>query len=289
MDSTALIHAIYAAFNTRDFDAALRHLAPDAEITNVPAGTTGIGRDAFRQFMQGWATAFPDAVAEVRNVVAAGDQVVAEFSGRGTHTGPFQTPMGTVPPTGRRVDVPFCDVWTLRDGQFTAARSYFDVATFMGQLGLMAEPAAEGADPREVARTIFDRFNGGDFDSVLDYIADDVEAVLVPFGQTFHGRDGFVAFMQGFKQAFPDLAITLTGQHTDGAHVTNEFTARGTHTGPLMTPAGEVPPTGRTVAFTVCEVWTVRDGKVTRLVNYQDSASLMRQLGLMPTPEGVAA
>jgi ketosteroid isomerase-like protein len=50
----------------------------------------------------------------------------------------------------------------------------------------------------------------------------------------------------------------------------------------MLTPAGEVPPTGRTVDFTVCEVWQIRDGKVTSLHNYQDAASLMRQLGLLP-------
>jgi predicted ester cyclase len=62
--------------------------------------------------------------------------------------------------------------------------------------------------------------------------------------------------------------------------VVSEFKARGMHTGPLLTPAGEVPPTGRTVEFTVCEVWSVKNGKVASIRNYQDAASIMRQLGL---------
>jgi steroid delta-isomerase-like uncharacterized protein len=144
-------------------------------------------------------------------------------------------------------------------------------------------------DPIAVSRAIYDHFSRDEFDRVLDYIGDDIEAVLVPFGQTFRGRDGFVGFMRGFKDAFPDLTISIMNQFTDGEQVANEFTARGTHTGVLMTPAGPIPPTGRAVDFTVCEVLTVRDGKVRRLINYQDAASLMRQLGLIPAPEGAPA
>jgi predicted ester cyclase len=87
--------------------------------------------------------------------------------------------------------------------------------------------------------------------------------------------------MQGFKGAFPDLQINITHQVATENEVVSEFTARGTQTGPMMTPAGEIPPTGRIVDFTVCEVWSVKNGKVASLRNYQDSASIMRQLGLV--------
>ena len=115
---------------------------------------------------------------------------------------------------------------------------------------------------------------------MLEYATDDVEVVLYPFGQTFHGKDGFRDFMTGFTTAFPDISITVTNQVANDRQVATEFTATGTHDGVLRTPAGEIPPTGRTVEFVVCEVWTVRDGLLASLRNYQDAASLMRQLGL---------
>lgn len=132
-----------------------------------------------------------------------------------------------------------------------------------------------------LARKIYELFGNNQFEEVLALSSEDIEVVLTPFGQTFHGRDGFANFMQGFKGAFPDLKMTeiMHQVATDDA-VVSEFKARGTHTGPLLTPAGEVPPTGRTVEFTVCEVWSVRNGKVASLRNYQDAASIMRQLGL---------
>jgi steroid delta-isomerase-like uncharacterized protein len=137
-------------------------------------------------------------------------------------------------------------------------------------------------DNAALARRIYQLFSDDKFDDALELVAEDVEAVLVPFGQTFHGRDGFTGFMQGFKGAFPDIRISVTNQVATEDQVVSEFTARGTHTGPLQTPAGAIPPTGRTVDFIVCEVMRVKNGRITSLHNYQDAASIMRQLGLVP-------
>jgi steroid delta-isomerase-like uncharacterized protein len=133
-----------------------------------------------------------------------------------------------------------------------------------------------------LARRIYQLFSDDKLDDALELVTEEVEAVLVPFGQTFHGRDGFTGFMQGFKGAFPDIRISVTNQVATDEQVVSEFTARGTHTGPLQTPAGAIPPTGRTVDFIVCEVMRVKHGRIASLHNYQDAASIMRQLGLIP-------
>jgi steroid delta-isomerase-like uncharacterized protein len=133
-----------------------------------------------------------------------------------------------------------------------------------------------------LARRIYQLFSDDKLDDALELVTEDVEAVLIPFGQTFHGRDGFTGFMQGFKGAFPDIRISVTNQVATDDQVVSEFTARGTHTGPLQTPAGAIPPTGRTVDFIVCEVMRVKHGRIASLHNYQDAASIMRQLGLIP-------
>jgi len=139
----------------------------------------------------------------------------------------------------------------------------------------------------ELARTIYDRFSRNDFAGALELTTEDWEGVLNHAGMTFQGKEGFNQFMQGFKGAFPDLIIQVQNQVSHGNQIVSELTARGTHTGPLMTPAGIVPPTGKIVDFTVCEVLELREGKVAKLRNYQDGASIMRQLGLMPSPNGL--
>ncbi len=75
-------------------------------------------------------------------MVAAGDTVVVEFTGRGTHTGPLVTSMGEIPATGRSLTLKLCDVLEFRDGMVTMQRTYFDTGSMMVQLGLMSgQPA----------------------------------------------------------------------------------------------------------------------------------------------------
>jgi steroid delta-isomerase-like uncharacterized protein len=131
-----------------------------------------------------------------------------------------------------------------------------------------------------LASEVYRRFGRNDFQGVLELVTDDIEATIIPFGQTFKGKDGFMQFMHGFKDAFPDMDIRIDNQIIGDGQMVNEISTTVRHTGPLQTPAGVVPPTGKTVNFTACEVWGVRDGKVASLRNYQDAASLMRQLGL---------
>ncbi len=136
-------------------------------------------------------------------------------------------------------------------------------------------------DNAVLARRVYQLFSEDKFDQVLDLVQEDVEAVIVPFGMTFNGRSGFIDFMKGWKNAFPDLVIQVSNQVATDDQVVSEITAKGTHNGPLQTPTGAVPPTGRPVDFTVCEVWKVKNGRMAALRNYQDAASLMRQLGLV--------
>ena len=140
------------------------------------------------------------------------------------------------------------------------------------------------ADNATLSRAIYDAFNQGDFERAVQGATEDVEIVFIPTGQTFRGRQGFADFMRSHKTAFPDVRIEVTNQIAADTYVVNEFVAHGTHTGPLLTPAGTIPPTGCRVTFTVCEVCQFRGGKLTSVHNYQDMVALLRQLGLIGEP-----
>jgi predicted ester cyclase len=100
------------------------------------------------------------------------------------------------------------------------------------------------------------------------------------FGQVFEGPDGFRQFAGGFIDAFPDIAIESTNLFASDDQVASEFRVRGTHTGTLRGPGGDIPPTQNRIDYPVAEVWRLRDSRVTELHNYFDSGTLMRQLGL---------
>jgi steroid delta-isomerase-like uncharacterized protein len=118
-----------------DIPAALECLAPGAEFTN-PLGALPVP-DGVRMMLQGYVSGFPDNRFDVKNVVESGDQVVMEGDWVGTHEGPLPLPDGSaVPATGRSVRAPFVTVFRVREGRIVSHRGYWDLAGFLGQLGL---------------------------------------------------------------------------------------------------------------------------------------------------------
>ena len=138
-DNATLVRAFYDTFNRRDFDKALAMVTDDAQWTNIPFSATFSGRKGYREYISTWTTAMPDSKVEIVNVLAADDWAVAECIGRGTHTGPLAGPQGNIPATQKHVDMKFCEVLRLKDGQITEAHLYFDAASLLRQLGLMPE------------------------------------------------------------------------------------------------------------------------------------------------------
>lgn len=62
-------------------------------------------------------TAFPDMHRELHRVYRTEDVVIVELSLQGTHDGSLDMGMGIVPPAGKRMDAPSCDVFTVKDGK----------------------------------------------------------------------------------------------------------------------------------------------------------------------------
>ena len=98
------------------------------------------GHDGYKQFLLGWAEAFPDSRTEITNLFATEDQAVIEFIGRGTHTGTLHGPAGDIPATGRKVEFRLCDVLGIKHEKFVSLHQYYDALSFMQQLGLIPSP-----------------------------------------------------------------------------------------------------------------------------------------------------
>jgi steroid delta-isomerase-like uncharacterized protein len=143
-------------------------------------------------------------------------------------------------------------------------------------------------DVTRVVRSLFDAFNEGDLRRAAECVSSDFELVDVAAGKDFHGRDGCRKWLGMFRDALPDARTELVNIFAAGERVASEHIGRGTQTGPFVTPAGPIPPTGRPIEIRIGEFYVVRDGRITRLVAYYDIATMMRQLGLMP-PSGSAA
>lgn len=101
------------------------------------------------------------------------------------------------------------------------------------------------------AREAFERgtrtFNAHDMDGFAEVLADEV-AFSAPGGIRGSGREACVAFFAGWLGAFPDAHVDVRSCHFIGDVAIEEGTFTGTQNGTLHSPAGDIPPTGRSVA-----------------------------------------
>lgn len=141
-DNVSIARRMYEIFNERAFDDLADYVTDESELLVVGTGDVYRGYDGARQFEENWATGFPDGKITVDHVHRAGDTVIVEFTGRGTHTGTLATSMGDIGPTGKSLTLHLCDVIEFKDGKITRTRTYFDTGSMMAQLGLLPEQTA---------------------------------------------------------------------------------------------------------------------------------------------------
>jgi len=122
-------------WNRRDLSAIDRFLAPDfiEHNKNIPAGAAGR-----KQFVTAVLAAFSDYHAEVEEVVADGDIVVARVQWTGTQDGPFQGR----PPTNRKLRFWTADFFRVADGKLAEHWDVVDSLPRAIALGLVPEPGA---------------------------------------------------------------------------------------------------------------------------------------------------
>lgn len=126
------VRTAHQAFNRREFDAAVSMMADNFTYRDYARNVTFAGGAEFKQFLQGWATAFSNAEVSEPTYIDAGDVVIAQFTGLGTNDGP----LGPMPPTGKSMRLPFCEVFRFDEqGRMASGGVYYDQLTMLTQLG----------------------------------------------------------------------------------------------------------------------------------------------------------
>ncbi|MEK6227530.1 MAG: ester cyclase [Chloroflexota bacterium] len=136
------------AQNNHDSEAVARLYAPDAVAYDPMYPEPLRGREAIGKDNDGFFSAFPDLRFEIVSLIEKDDRSGAgELRLTGTHTGPLESPTGQkIPPTNKRVDLKGAAFVKLNErGEIVEERRYYDVGTFLRQLGLMPEQAEEPA------------------------------------------------------------------------------------------------------------------------------------------------
>jgi steroid delta-isomerase-like uncharacterized protein len=136
-------------------------------------------------------------------------------------------------------------------------------------------------DNIEVVRKLGQALTHRDWKAFDHLVAEDCEWTDVPSGRTIRGVTELVDACRAFTTALPNLSVesvTLIGQ---GDLVANEWSAHGTHDGPLPRPdGGYYEPTGRSFARTGVGIVELRGGRIVRYRDYFDRLTMTEQLGL---------
>jgi steroid delta-isomerase-like uncharacterized protein len=138
------------------------------------------------------------------------------------------------------------------------------------------------SEARDLAEAHVRAFNERAWHRAAGLYAPDIE--LIEPGGTYHGIDALLGHAEGFAAAFPDSRMQASAVIESGGRVVVEGIYSGTHTGPLATPQGEMPPAGRTLRLPVCFVFEVAAGRISSSHVYYDQMTFAAQLGLLPEP-----
>lgn len=141
-DLTQAAADLIDAFNDADWERVRGLIAPDAVFTETGTGRRVEGADAYLELLQGWKDALPDVHGTIRGAIAGEDTVAQQLLWEGTHTGPMQTPGGTLQPSGAQISVE-ASLWARFEGdKAREVHHYLDVLTLLQQIGAIPpEPA----------------------------------------------------------------------------------------------------------------------------------------------------
>jgi len=134
----------------------------------------------------------------------------------------------------------------------------------------------------EVAARLLQAFNDGDWSAFRAAVTDDVVYVEAGTGRRIEGADKYLALCEGWRAALPDVRGTVLRAVEDGGVVAQEVTWTGTHDGPLPTPNGDIPATGRAVSVDATLWVETRGDAVCEVHHHLDVMALMAQIGGEP-------
>ena len=294
----AAIRRLYDETNKGNYDFLDELLAPDFT-SYGGAGFKDLHSPAeFKELTMTFLTSFPDLWFQVDELIGEGDDILVSGKLSGTHEGDFYG----MAATGNKVSWTGCAIFRFRGPQVIARWQEFDALGLMAQI----QPPAPGATPPATApapvrlassdghetstaeskaifhRVIEELWNQQRLDVADELFAADHESPSAPGLPPGPAGTKMIAGM--FLAAFPDLHVAIEIEIADGDMVGGRLRQRGTHTGPMVSPTGTIPPSGKAVDFTEVAMLRIVDGKVATSWYWTDMIGLLTQIGVIAAP-----
>jgi steroid delta-isomerase-like uncharacterized protein len=143
-------------------------------------------------------------------------------------------------------------------------------------------PVLAKADPVDEARALAERWvsslSAHDMDAFAALYAEDFVnhqlSAAAPPPPGISPKQGVVALFRARLAGIPDLQVSIETMVAAPDKVGASFVYEGTHGGTLL----GVPPTGRKLRFTSCDILRIENGKIAEHWGMGDIAGLLAQL-----------
>lgn len=134
----------------------------------------------------------------------------------------------------------------------------------------------------EIIRQVYEAAEASvrDTEKFISLFAEDGYFLDVPSGTRWVGSDVGQP-VEALFVAFPDMHRELLKIHGSGEVVVVELRLQGTHKGDFHIAGGVLPATGRTFDAPCCDVFRLKDGKVTEFRCYNDVSTWLDNLGAL--------
>jgi steroid delta-isomerase-like uncharacterized protein len=141
---------------------------------------------------------------------------------------------------------------------------------------------------REEAKTLLDDvltiWNEGKLDSIEKHYASDVILKTSVMPQPSKGYEGIRTWLKSSLTSAPDHHLTFNEFYVDGNVIFTRWTTKGTNTGPLSTPFGEIPATGRSFSITGMSFYRIKNGLITEQEVVFNALEMLMQMGFTVMP-----
>ena len=129
---------------------------------------------------------------------------------------------------------------------------------------------------RDLVEQFYDRFGAGDLDGAVALTRAGC-AHTGPAG--LQNNDEWRAFGETFRTALPDAHMEIVSAVEEGDTIAIQGRFKGTHSGPLASPQGEIPASGNAIDMPFADFFRVQDGKLAEHAVYWDQVTMLAQLG----------
>jgi steroid delta-isomerase-like uncharacterized protein len=120
-------------------------------------------------------------------------------------------------------------------------------------------------------------WNKHDGSRAVSFLTEDVNYWDITMPQFVKGREEVRKIFQSFFDAFPNLTFEVTNAFGVDDRLACEWRMRGTQASEFQ----GINAIGKSIDIVEVSLCTFRDGKISRQVDYFDSGTLLRQLGVL--------